>query len=277
MTSQWQICGHTSDVSTVAGHRTWAFGAEAALQATMTRVKAGSQYGAHLVELQLKFGNFIQTYACRDQRGSTSHSEHSHPVAFDVWPGANPLVSSGVLVTNYDLFGGTDGERFLHSIMDPLPGVNRGIWQWGGGLYSADIDVAIGCFRRRGQKISSSHTDAMHFELDNWVTSSFVGSYDWNGWATGVEGEFTLDAEAKAAFAALTQKVADLQGDVDTLKSDLTKTLAGQGVVLERQANYLNGIRAAEDGKKALDPAATAVEHGGFDVTRAAKKTIGKT
>jgi hypothetical protein len=228
VTSQWHLCSYTIDVTTVAGHRTWASGAGEALQATIARIKTGSQYGANLVNLQLRYGNFIQTYACRDQRGSSSHSEHSHPVAFDAWPGANPLSNSGVLYTNFDLYGGTDGEKFLHSIMDPLPGVGRGIWQWGGGLYSADVDTAIACFRRRGQKITSGHTDAMHFELDNWVTSSFVSSYDWDRWTLGEEDDLTPEDKAyiTAQFKALHDEVAAVKKDTDFItanKSDFKR------------------------------------------------------
>jgi len=257
---------------------TWARGAEEALQATLLRIKTGSLYGAHLIELQIKYRNFIQCAACRSQRGSSSHSEHSHPVAIDCWPGANPLSNNGVLVTNFDLYGGSDGEKFLHSIMDPLPGVGRGLWQWGGGLYSADIDTAIACFRRRGQKITNSHTDAMHFELDNWVTSSFVSSYDWGRWTSGAEeDEMTaddwakmkalLDAQAQhigLEFEAQNKKIAALQEDVNGLQ-----------VVAERTKLYYDGLRDGDGGKQAA-PSDEALRRVGIRQAKANEKTLGK-
>lgn len=191
MTSQWPLCRGEVSVNTVAGSRTWTPGASRALQATLLRVEKGSKYGAHLIDLQRRFGNFIQTYACRSIRGGGAHSEHSHPVAFDVWPGANPMSDRGILITNFAMFGAADGEKFLHSIMDPPPGMGRGIWQWGGGLYSDSVQTAIACFRRRGHDISSGRVDAMHFELSDWVTSSFVNSYDWGRW-TGSLGNLLV-------------------------------------------------------------------------------------
>lgn len=261
MTSQWSICRNEIEVSTVAGTRTWAAGCGPVLQSTLIRMQQGSKYGAHLVDLQQRFDTFIQTYACRSIRGGGVHSEHSHPVATDLWPGANPMSDRGLLITNFDLFGAADGEAFLHSIMDPLPGVGRGIWQWGGGLYSADINVAIGCYRRRGHVITRGRVDAMHFELDDWVDAGFVSHYDWSQWT---EGEFTLDAEAKAAFADLGKQVAALQKDVKDLQASSA-----------RNGNYLDGVAAGLSAVSDAGKDATAVERGGFRIVRAAMKTLG--
>jgi hypothetical protein len=69
------------------------------------------------------------------------------------------------------MFGQDDGEKFLRSIGTPYPGVGP-LWQWGGGLYSNNVNTWIACFRRRGHRITSGRVDAMHFEIDDGVTPS---------------------------------------------------------------------------------------------------------
>lgn len=181
MTTQWRVCGPQSDVLVVPNDaKDWNPDAAALFAYTLARAAHRSQYGAWLLErLRDGYASDLQTYACRSIRGGSSHSEHSHTVAFDVRPWDNPLSDRGFLITDFDRFGAADGEAWLHAIGDPIPGLGPA-WQWGGSLYSEDVDVWIACFRRRGSRITTGRVDAMHFEVADMVTPAKVWSIDWH-------------------------------------------------------------------------------------------------
>lgn len=203
MTYQWTTCRSQSG-SDELDSKVWNPSAVRLFDYFVRRMAARSRYGAFVVA-RVKGGNALdlQTYNCRSIRGSSSHSEHSHTVAMDIRPWENPLSDRGYLITDFDMFGAADGEAFLHSLGDPVPGVGP-CWEWGGGLYSSNVNTWIDCYRQRGHRVSSGRVDAMHFQISRYVTPGDVASVNWSALSAGEEflmalSEAEQDAVAKAA------------------------------------------------------------------------------
>lgn len=212
MTSQWEVCPGQKAVPIFGGPpAAWCPGCAQLLTFVTDRIAAGSRYGRKLAA-DWRAGNwsYFQTFACRSVRGSTTHSEHAHSVAFDVRPFANSLHDDGVLVTDFDRYGEDDGIAFLHSIMDPIPGLGNP-FQWGGGNYTNDVAIAVAYFKRRGSKIINGRVDAMHFEVDNAVTPERIAALDW----AALSGEDDLQLTDKQAKAM--EFIADHEDDITKL------------------------------------------------------------
>ena len=223
MTDQWSQCEDWASVPIFGGPAaTWNKHAAPVLQYVTKRVEVGSRYGVFLADgWRRGERTWFQTAACRDIRGSTAHSEHAHTVAVDIRPWENPLRDDGVLITDFDRFGIEDGESFLHSMMDPIPGL-RAPWQWAGAAWTSDVDVALKYFREgRGEKVRDGRVDAMHFELDNHVTPSLVAAVDWPKIAAAMEeGEmaYLSEEDQKKLKAFLDELLAKLGTKDDPTK-----------------------------------------------------------
>jgi hypothetical protein len=158
--SEWSSCvaGNIVQVD-VFGRRGTAPGMspwhEEALPPIELAVKAAlrTRYGR-----RLERAGIIWTYACRDIRGSSGHSEHSHPIALDVNPPRNPLRDDGLMICDFTTFGYDDGRAFVFAFL------NNG-FSWGA-TWSRSKREAERALKNIGKKIRSGRVDPMHFEYE---------------------------------------------------------------------------------------------------------------
>ena len=138
------------------------------------RLGVGQVKFAELLALRTKYGQFlrqrqaegntsdVQTYACRDIRGSTTtYSNHSWPRAVDIQPSLNPMRDDGVLECNFTNYGFVDGFRFVSSFI-------AASFDWGANWITEDQRaerISRWDLRRIGKKIRDGRVDAMHFEI----------------------------------------------------------------------------------------------------------------
>ena len=201
-TDQWSSC-RSQGTALAFGHKVaWNADCLGLLEFIALRIEDGSQYGAFLAQrVRDGFTSDFQTFACRSIRGASSHSEHSHSVAFDIRPPFNSLSDSGFLRTDFDHFGMGDGEAFLHSVMDPIDGLGAP-FQWGGAEYTNDVSKAVDFLHQRGTQVTNGRVDAMHFEVDNTVTPEKIKALDWENLKEGI---VPLTDEQQAALDFITQ------------------------------------------------------------------------
>lgn len=128
---------------------------------------------AELLAMRTRYGRFlakrlanghlldVQTYSCRTVRGGSDWSMHAWPRAVDIRPEENPMSDSGVLRTDFDLFGLVDGVRWLMAWS--LAGFKWGaIWA----RISGPIE-ARHLLKENGRTIRDGRVDPMHFEIED--------------------------------------------------------------------------------------------------------------
>lgn len=122
--------------------------ATAAVRAAV-RAALATSYGAQVAK-----SGIVWTYACREIRGGSSHSEHAHPIAVDVNPPQNPLRDDGVLICDFTRFSLADGVEFVNAF-------KRAGFVWGGD-WNKDPRTTRATLERR-RKIDGRR-DPMHFQ-----------------------------------------------------------------------------------------------------------------
>ncbi len=105
---------------------------------------------------EVRRSGIVWTYACREVRGGSTHSEHSHPIALDINPPANPLKDDGVLRTDFGRFGIEDGVGFVNAFKEAG-------FRWGGD-WSTDPSNTERVLRSNERKVRDGRVDPMHFE-----------------------------------------------------------------------------------------------------------------
>ena len=147
---------------------------------------------AEALAKKTKYGQFLctrpdwtwfQTFAFRPIRGdggpvsSANHSEHSHSIAVDIRPFANPMRDDGVLITDFDRDGVEDGVAFVSAFL-------KAGFRWGGNWvapsnYPGAVAAARQAIANNGHKVHDGRIDTMHFELE--LTPDQVKARDFAG------------------------------------------------------------------------------------------------
>jgi len=156
MSSEWSRCQTADHVKVAALGQTVRWHKDCILPfRAAIKLASRTEYGKWLLGRKELWD--VQTYACREVRGGSGHSEHSHPVALDVRPGSNPMRDDGILITDYDRFGLDDGEAFVNAFI--WCGFRSGI------AYYTIPEKTRSYLAQNGKKIRDGRVDPMHFEF----------------------------------------------------------------------------------------------------------------
>lgn len=168
MSSYWSKCNTDNHYRVAALGQTVRWHKDALLPfLAALKLARKTEYGKWLTSRKELWD--VQTYACRDIRGSDDHSEHAHPVALDVRPSANPMREDGILTTDFDKFGVDDGAAFVNAFL--ACGFSSGI------AYYTDAALTRGYLEKNGQRIrpKGKRVDPMHFQFvrgPEWIEAN---------------------------------------------------------------------------------------------------------
>lgn len=168
MSSAWSKCNTSDHLKVAALGQTVRWHKDCMLPfRAAVKLARKTEYGKWLLGRKELWD--VQTYACRDIRGSDGHSEHSHPVAVDIRPSANPMRDDGILTTDFDKFGLEDGVAFVNAWL--RCGFSSGI------AYYTDPSLTRGYLAKNGQRIrpKGRRVDPMHFQFAHgpeWIESN---------------------------------------------------------------------------------------------------------